>query len=212
MTRHASKHPIQVAKRLLGRQLVLRHGSVGGKERLMSSGDGWQVPPSPHRPLEPTVHPRLVGQEDRGRCADTQIGEDVLHLTREVLRADPQRRRDGATTDPRQPPAQLMPKLALALRDRVRNQTPAVRRAHLARRVDAPIAASQRRNSSGLQRIAGASLSYVGGEYPLATHPENGRPGTSLVDPDCCHQLHQGCGGNPAAKASQIAPDDGAKQ
>src|SRR5215203_1890522 len=105
-----------------------------------------------------------------------------------------------------------MPELALALRNRVRDQAPAVRGVHLTQRVDAPIAPGQCRNSGGLQRVAGASLPYLGGKQPFATHPENGSPGTCLVDTDGGHQLDQVLGGNPATKASQIATDNSPKQ
>ena len=115
-------------KRFPGSEVGSRHRPVRGQEILMPSSNGGQVPPFPDGALEATRDPRLIGQEDGGRVAYAEIGKDLLHLCCEIFRTNPERGRDSAAADPRQPTAELMPQLPLALRDRVRNQAPTIRR------------------------------------------------------------------------------------
>ena len=178
----------------------------------MPSSNGGQVPPFPDGALEATRDPRLIGQEDGGRVAYAEIGKDLLHLCCEIFRTNPERGRDSAAADPRQPTAELMPQLPLALRDRVRNQAPTVRGVHLARCVDAPVASLQGRNGGWPQRVTGTAIPHLGIEQALATHPKYGCPGPRLADPHRRHQLGQGRDGDPATAPTQIAADDGAKQ
>ena len=178
----------------------------------MPSSNGGQVPPFPDCALEAAGHPRLIGQENGGGGAYAEIGKDLLHLCSEIFRTDPERGRNSAAADPRQPTAELMPQLPLALRDRIRNQAPAVRWVHLARCVDAPVASLQGRNGGWPQRVTGPAIPHLRIEQALATHPKYGCPGPRLADPHRRHQLGQGRGGDPATAPTQIAADDRSKQ
>src|SRR4249920_1839713 len=101
-----------------------------------------------------------------------------------------------------------MAELSPAFGNRVRNQAPAVRDGHRARRVDPPVTARKRWKCSWLEGVAGAAIPNLRGEQSLVTHSENGSSGTSMIDSHGCHQLHQSRARDPSAEASQITADD----
>ena len=105
-----------------------------------------------------------------------------------------------------------MPQLPLALRDRIRNQAPAVRWVHLARCVNAPVASLQGRTGGWPQRVTRPAIPHLRIEQPLATHPKYGCPGPRLADrrpsPSARSRPRQRSSHQP----TQIAADDRSKQ
>src|SRR5690554_1332372 len=138
--------------------------------------------------------------------------QDLFDLVGEEGRADPQAGGYRSAADPAQPTSQLVPRVALGLRNRVGDEAPLVVVALLTERVDAPVPSLQHGHRVGVQPVPGLPVHRLRVDEPLELHAQDGAPCARRAHPDRVHQRDQVGDGRPPTDRAEVGTDDGAQQ